>query len=148
MIENFEWIKISLTLISLISLIFNIIQYIRKKEVKQNLLYLTKSQFNSHFLIARACARINYYKFKTLEDKIAFTDPEVRYIAGVTDQARTNIITTSQTYLKTTPKFFHPTSGEPEEDVSVMMGKRPDEKAWCEKENNIDVKIKNTQDTK
>ena len=116
-------------LVTIISICLNIIQYIKKADDRKALRSQMQSEYNFHFLVARACTRVRALMENanaTVDDKIHGIFSQVSIIQGVADTARNAIIAYSREHLDYLPYYEHPAYPGKEVDDQVRFGLPPE----------------------
>lgn len=114
---------------AIISLIINLLQFIKKRELNKDLFQTVLTQYNNYYSIARAITKINNLEEKNIEsDEIKEVyDKNLNYIRGISDSARLQLMNFSKTQLKKDVFYQHPAYPDKTEfSDKVMMGMPPE----------------------
>lgn len=120
---NFETI---VGIITIISVLINIIQYYRRQQEYRSLRAQVQGGFNSQFLVARACTRARDSDPTGGSQTTSTLLRELDYIRGISDAARSSLIAFSREHLGFLPKFEHPAEPGKEQPKNVIYGQAPD----------------------
>ena len=124
----YEIISVVASLVSFLSLIGNIMQFTKKRELSKDLYQLVQTQYNNFYLIARSVTRARTSKGIPEDEMKAKYEIELSLINGVADAARLELINFSRHQLKKEVRYQHPAYPEKRDfDDAVKMGAPPDE---------------------
>lgn len=128
-VEFASYVGAFLTVISLISVVTNVVQFVQKRDRIKEIRSQMQTQYNQHFSIARKCTSIRQieenYDLST-EEKYHKIIQEVRVIQGIADSARLSIIAYSREHVNHTPFFEHPAFPGQEVSDEVRYGMPPE----------------------
>ena len=119
--EFIQWIAIVSSLLTVLAFIGNILQFMRKEDLKKTLRGVVKSQYNMHFNIARQCANCR-------EENSGKANGLIRYveiIGGVSDAARTQLLAFAKEELNYVPDYEHPSYPGQKMPDEVKVGANP-----------------------
>lgn len=120
-------IGLAASVITFISVTMNIIQFLRRRQEIKTLRSQAQESYNLHFLIARACTRARKGNITSKGEGVTMLTSPLNYISGVSDSARTAIISFSREHLGFIPFYEHPAEPGKEQPPEVVFGKPPDE---------------------
>jgi hypothetical protein len=122
--------KISLVsfLIALISICLNIVQFFRKRYLKQEFQAYLNGSYVIDFMIARSCSRMRkrYAEKYSAEDLLHHFWCETQSITGFADAARANAVSVAEAHLGFSPKFRHPAFPGETPDDAIALGQSPE----------------------
>ncbi|MGD6803493.1 hypothetical protein [Rossellomorea aquimaris] len=124
-----SWVGAFLSIVSIVSVITNVIQHVQKKDRLQEMKSQIQTQYNHHFFVARGCTKARGFEEDTsfsLEEKYNKTLQELRKIEGIADSSRSGIIAYSREHLRFTPFFEHPAYPGQEVSDEVKFGLPPE----------------------
>jgi hypothetical protein len=121
-----NYIALIASILTIISVTINIIQYYRKRQETKSLRAQVQGSYNSHFLIARACTRSRDRKVNNEQERLAYLLQDMDYIRGISDSARTSIIAFSREHLGFEPFYEHPAQPGVRQPKEVIFGLPPD----------------------
>lgn len=121
-----QGIALVASVLTIASVVLNIIQYkIRRQEFK-TLRSQAQTEFNAHFQIARACTRARNSTIADPEKKYEFLLCQIALITGISDVVRTSIISFGREHLDFVPFYEHPAEPGKAQPAYVMYGYPPD----------------------
>ncbi len=121
-----NYIALIASILTIISVTINIIQYNRRRQENKSLRTQAQGSYNSHFLIARSCTRARDRKVNNEQERLAYLQRDMDYIRGISDSARTSIIAFSREHLGFEPFFEHPAYPGVRQPKEVMFGLPPE----------------------
>ncbi len=125
----FEIISAILSVVSVISIVGNIIQYVKKKEYNKDLRSHVQSQYNNFYFIARCITRCRKNENEDIAKKLDCYKDEVNIIRGICDSARISLIAFGREEINFEPYFEHPAyPGQKEYSDDIKMGLPVDER--------------------
>jgi hypothetical protein len=116
------------SLIAIISVCTNIIQYYRRKSLMKEFEAYVSASYDAEHMIARSCARMRerYAKKRPADELIHHFWCEIHNITGVTDAARSNAVRVAKTHLRFTPLYLHPAEPDQVPDKKTLYGEPPE----------------------
>jgi|GEM_PF-6831968 len=123
-----EIISLVSFLIALISICINIVQYYRKRYLKQEFRAYLNGSYVIDFMIARGCSRMRkrYDEKYATEDLLHHFWCEIQSITGFADAARANAVSVAEAHLGFVPKFQHPAFPSEAPDDAIALGQSPE----------------------
>ena len=126
--EIFKTLSAIITIISCISVVGNVLQYTKKRELDKDLYQLVQTHYNNYYIIARALTQIrNKDKEIPIDEKEKIYIGQLSRIAGVADSARIELINFAKTQLDKEVYYQHPAYPEKTNfSDDVKMGLPPE----------------------
>lgn len=128
MIGIFEILSSILTVVSVFSVVTNLIQYTKKREQSKEIKVQIQIHYNNYFYMARAITRYRDMNKEdlTIEQKYINLENEVSVVRGICDSARETLVVVGREQFSFTPYFEHPLyPGKIDYSDEVLMGKPP-----------------------
>jgi len=116
-------IAVASGVVTIASIVYNIIQMIQKKNIRKYLKASMHSNYNKFYQICRLCTRANEDGVRDNPEKLQGL---FKYINGIADSARTGILSFSQHTIDFKPEYEHPAFPGEKLNNKVKLGVPPD----------------------